>query len=179
MGLDYTYLDATYQSAETLTAAANSSQDASGNIHVQPGDRLPLTPRHLVKLRADYRFFRRNGRLAWPCAPWRAAWRAAMKTASTSPTAYTNMGPGRSAGYAVWDLTGEYRPTTQLTVFGQVNNVFDRRYATAAQLGATGFTSDGNFVARPFAAVGGGKYPLMHATFTPRRAAQLLAGCAL
>lgn len=52
----------------------------------------------------------------------------------------------------------------QLTVFGQVNNVFDRRYATAAQLGATGFTSDGNFVARPFAAVGG-KYPLMHATF--------------
>ena len=56
MGLDYTYLDATYQSAETLTAAANSSQDASGNIRVQPGDRLPLTPRHLVKLRADYRF---------------------------------------------------------------------------------------------------------------------------
>uniref|UniRef100_UPI002FDB0BCF TonB-dependent receptor domain-containing protein n=1 Tax=Rivihabitans pingtungensis TaxID=1054498 RepID=UPI002FDB0BCF len=162
-GLDYTYLDATYQSAETLTAAANSSQDASGNIHVQPGDRLPLTPRHLVKLRADYRF----------SPQWQAG--VAMRAVAGSlargnengqhqSDGVYNMGPGRSAGYAVWDLTGEYRPTAQLTVFGQVNNVFDRRYATAAQLGATGFTSDGNFVARPFAAVGG-KYPLMHATF--------------
>ena len=162
-GLDYTYLDATYQSAETLTAAANSSQDASGNIHVQPGDRLPLTPRHLVKLRADYRF----------SPQWQAG--VAMRAVAGSlargnengqhqSDGVYNLGPGRSAGYAVWDLTGEYRPTTQLTVFGQVNNVFDRRYATAAQLGATGFTSDGNFVARPFAAVGG-KYPLMHATF--------------
>ena len=162
-GLDYTYLDATYQSAETLTAAANSSQDASGNIRVQPGDRLPLTPRHLVKLRADYRF----------SPQWQAG--VAMRAVAGSlargnengqhqSDGVYNLGPGRSAGYAVWDLTGEYRPTTQLTVFGQVNNVFDRRYATAAQLGATGFTSDGNFVARPFAAVGG-KYPLMHATF--------------
>ena len=162
-GLDYTYLDATYQSAETLTAAANSSQDASGNIRVQPGDRLPLTPRHLVKLRADYRF----------SPQWQAG--VAMRAVAGSlargnengqhqSDGVYNLGPGRSAGYAVWDLTGEYRPTTQLTVFGQVNNVFDRRYATAAQLGATGFTSAGNFVARPFAAVGG-KYPLMHATF--------------
>jgi outer membrane receptor protein involved in Fe transport len=162
-GLDYTYLDATYQSAETLTAAANSSQDASGNIRVQPGDRLPLTPRHLVKLRADYRF----------SPQWQAG--VAMRAVAGSlargnengqhqSDGVYNLGPGRSAGYAVWDLTGEYRPTAQLTVFGQVNNVFDRRYATAAQLGATGFTSDGNFVARPFAAVGG-KYPLMHATF--------------
>lgn len=162
-GLDYTYLDATYQSAETLTAAANSSQDASGNIRVQPGDRLPLTPRHLFKLRADYRF----------SPQWQAG--VAMRAVAGSlargnengqhqSDGVYNLGPGRSAGYAVWDLTGEYRPTTQLTVFGQVNNVFDRRYATAAQLGATGFTSDGNFVARPFAAVGS-KYPLMHATF--------------
>lgn len=162
-GLDYTYLDATYQSAETLTAAANSSQDASGNIRVQPGDRLPLTPRHLVKLRADYRF----------SPQWQAG--VAMRAVAGSlargnengqhqSDGVYNLGPGRSAGYAVWDLTGEYRPTTQLTVFGQVNNVFDRRYASAAQLGATGLTSDGNFVARPFAAVGG-KYPLMHATF--------------
>ena len=52
----------------------------------------------------------------------------------------------------------------QLTVFGQVNNVFDRRYATAAQLGATSLTSAWQFCSAPFAAVGG-KVPLMHATF--------------
>jgi outer membrane receptor protein involved in Fe transport len=31
-----------------------------------------------------------------------------------------------------------------------VNNLFDRKYATAAQLGATGFDARGSFVARPF-----------------------------
>ena len=36
---------------------------------------------------------------------------------------------------------------------------------TAAQLGATGFTNAGNFVARPFAVAANGEYPLQRATF--------------
>ena len=35
---------------------------------------------------------------------------------------------------------------------------------SAAQLGPTGFTEAGNFIARPFAAIGGA-FPLLHATF--------------
>jgi hypothetical protein len=42
--------------------------------------------------------------------------------------------------------------------------VFDRRYYTAAQLGPTGFTDTGNFVARPFDSVDG-EFPIRHATF--------------
>ena len=57
-----------------------------------------------------------------------------------------------------------YRHTPALKLFAQINNLFDRRYSTAAQLGATGFDDNGNFVARPFAAVDG-EYPLRHATF--------------
>ena len=110
-GLDYTYLDATYQSAETLTAAASSNQDASGfNVRVQPGDRLPLTPPSGQAAR----------RLSLFSPQWQAG--VAMRAVAGSlargnengqhqSDGVYNLGPGRSAGYAVWDLTGEYRPT--------------------------------------------------------------------
>jgi hypothetical protein len=48
--------------------------------------------------------------------------------------------------------------------FVQINNLFDHHYYTAAQLGPTGFTANGNFIARPFPAVNG-VFPLVHATF--------------
>lgn len=61
------------------------------------------------------------------------------------------MPPGRAA---VFDLGMTYEPAPRLRVFIHVDNLFDRRYATAAQLNATGLTADGNFIARPFAASG-------------------------
>jgi len=42
----------------------------------------------------------------------------------------------------------------QLSFFAQVNNLFNRSYTTAAQLGATGFTANGNFIARSFSSIG-------------------------
>ncbi|MCI1143039.1 hypothetical protein MOP88_13310 [Sphingomonas sp. WKB10] len=53
-----------------------------------------------------------------------------------------------------------------ITLYVQVSNVFDKRYTTAAQLGATAFDAAGRFVARPFAApVIDGERPLLHASF--------------
>ena len=75
------------------------------------------------------------------------------------------LGPGRSAGYAVANLGLEFRPSASLKVFAQVRNLFDRRYDTAAQLGATAFDAQGNFVARPFAPNAEGDRPLVHSTF--------------
>jgi hypothetical protein len=46
----------------------------------------------------------------------------------------------------------------------QFNNVFDKQYYTAAQLQGTGFTGNGNYIARPFPAVGG-EFPIQQATF--------------
>ncbi len=48
--------------------------------------------------------------------------------------------------------------------FVQMNNLLDRHYYTAAQLGATGFTAQGTFLAGPLPAVGG-QFPLVSATF--------------
>lgn len=56
-GAHYTWLQATYQSTETLGGSANSSSDASspgldGNIVIKPGDTIPLTPKQIFKLHA-------------------------------------------------------------------------------------------------------------------------------
>jgi len=159
----YTWLDAAFASGETLPSPANSSADADGNIGIEPGDRLPLVPRHLFKARAE-----------WTITP---AWSAELGMLATSaatargnengahrPDGVRFLGAGRTPGYAVFDAGTTVRATPRLSLFAQVDNLFDRRHATAAQLGATGFTADGNFIARPFAAQGdnGG---IVHATF--------------
>jgi len=59
-------------------------------------------------------------------------------------------------------------------VFIHVENLFDKAYASAAQLGPTAFDASGAFVARPFAApIIDGERPLLSSTFyapgAPRR----------
>lgn len=153
LSVGYTYLDATFRSAEQINAAANSSADDDGNIAVRPGDRLPLIPRHLFKARA-----------AWRIMPAWAVEAGVLAVSGSSARGNENglhqpdgtyfLGSGRSAGYALFDLGTTFEAAPRLRLFAQVNNLFDRRYATAAQLNATGLTAAGNFIARPFAAAG-------------------------
>jgi outer membrane receptor protein involved in Fe transport len=75
------------------------------------------------------------------------------------------LGPGRSAGYAVVNINAAWKPARGLKLFAQVNNLLDRCYSTAAQLGATGFDATGGFQSRPFPANANGDRPLRHATF--------------
>jgi outer membrane receptor protein involved in Fe transport len=74
------------------------------------------------------------------------------------------LGPGRSGGYSVMNLGGRYAIHKNLELFGQINNLLNHRYYTAAQLGATGITPQGTFLARPFPAVNG-QFPLVNSTF--------------
>ena len=76
------------------------------------------------------------------------------------------LGPGKAPGYAIFNLGVDYRPLPRLKLFAQANNLFDIKYYTAAQLGATGFTNTGSFIARPFATpVIAGERALVSATF--------------
>ena len=74
-------------------------------------------------------------------------------------------GPGRSAGYAVLNMNADYKPTQRLKFFVNVGNVLNRRYNSAAHLGANGFDANGNFAARPLPRDANGDYPVRHATF--------------
>lgn len=58
MGANYTYLDASYRSDETLLGEANSSND-DGQISVKSGDRIPMIPRNIFKAFVNYQMSER------------------------------------------------------------------------------------------------------------------------
>jgi outer membrane receptor protein involved in Fe transport len=171
VGANVTLLDATYRSAETIGGAGNSSNDAAaagfpgndGNIQIRPGDRIPLLPRRLLKLYADWT----------PTAQWRVG--LDMSAASGTslrgnengqnvPDGVFYTGPGRSAGYGVLNLGVDYKPTPGVKLFVQVTNLLDRRYTTGGQLGTNGFTVNGNYIARALPQDANGNYPISRAT---------------
>jgi outer membrane receptor protein involved in Fe transport len=170
LGANYTYLDATYQSEETLAGAANSSNDAGtsglpevGNIQVTKGNRIPLIPRQMLKLSADYQFSSAFSVNASVVAVSSSYARGNENNAHQAVGLHY-LGSGESAGYAIFNLGAQYRVDPKLKLFGQINNLFDRQYNTAAMLGATGFTANGSFTARAFPAISG-SYPLVNSTF--------------
>jgi outer membrane receptor protein involved in Fe transport len=172
VGASYTLLDATFQSAELLGGAGNSSNEEAeagfpgvdGNIAIHPGNRIPLVPRHLLKLFAELPLGPAYSLGADVTAVGGSFARGNENNAHQADGTYY-LGSGRSGGYAVLNLSADWRPLKGLTLFAQVNNLFDRQYASAAQLGATAFDANGNFLARPFAANANGDRPLVGSTF--------------
>ena len=177
VGFNYTWLDATFRSSETVTAAANSSNDATfpgfdGNTDIVPGNRIPLAPRQIIK-----------GYLKWDVSPQLnidldaiyigSSYARGNENNQHQPDGVYYLGEGRSSGYAVVNLGADWRPNDRLKFFVLVSNLLDRQYASGAQLGAAGFDATGNFVARPFTGpVINGERPLRYTTFyapgTPR-----------
>ena len=169
-GANYTYLDATYQSRERLNAAGNSSNDAvspdfDGTIVVVAGDRIPLVPRNLAKVYADLELTPQFS-LAADMQAASGSIARGNENNSHQPDGVYYLGPGKTSGFAVFNLGADWRAAPGWKLFVQANNIFDTKYNTGAQLGVTGFTNSGSFIARPFASpVIGGARPLVHATF--------------
>ena len=170
-GAGYTYLNATYQSAETVGGAGNSTNDIAaagargfaGVIEIQPGDRITLVPAHTMKAFADFQAAPRLS-LDVNLIAASGAYARGNENNRHQPDGTYYLGPGTSGAYAIVNLGGRYQITRRLEAVGQINNLFNTRYHTAAQLGATGFTSTGDFIARPLPAIGG-QFPLVSATF--------------
>lgn len=173
LGANYTFLAATYRSTEVVDGSSNSSNSEAveeglpgvdGTITVNKGDRIPLVPRQIFKLFTDVQLSE-----AWSVNLDMTAVGGSLARGNENgqhqPDGVYYLGPGRSAGYAVWNLGADYKPTKGLKLFAQINNILDRKYSTAAQLGATGFDASGAFQARPFPVNSEGDRPLRHATF--------------
>ena len=70
VGSNYTFLNATYQSPQTIDGGSNSTNDSAlagqpgidDDIHIVPGDFIPQVPRNLFKLYGQYQaFFQADG----------------------------------------------------------------------------------------------------------------------
>ncbi len=168
IGGGYTFLDATYQSEEEVNGESNSSSDAEapgleGLIEIEPGAKIPLIPQHMFKLFADLQATKKFS-LNFGVLALSSSYARGNENNEHEPDGTYYLGEGKSPGYAVANFGARYEVNRHLEFFVRVNNLFDKRYFTAAQLGPTGFTADGNFIARPFAAVDG-EFPVQHATF--------------
>lgn len=171
LGAGYTYLHATFESKETLNGESNSSNDAAltgargldGSIEITPGDRIPLVPAQLFKAFADVQVTSRLGVNVNVIAVGRSYARGNENNRHTPDGVYY-LGPGAANAYRVVNLGARYALTRRLQMIGQVDNLFDRKYFTAAQLGPAGFTEAGAFIAQPLPPIDG-EFPVRQTTF--------------
>lgn len=179
VNLGYTLLSATFESAQEVNGSANSTNHAAlggargleGVIDIKPGNQIPMVPRHLLKASVGVDLTARATVTLGLVAAGSSFARGNENNAH-QPDGTVYLGEGSAPGYGVLNLGVRYRLGAGVYVTGQVDNLLDHSYVTAAQLGATGFTATGRFAARPLPAVGA-DFPVRQTTFVapgaPRR----------
>jgi outer membrane receptor protein involved in Fe transport len=167
LGGNYTFLAATYQSAQTIDGGSNSTNDGGagmdGDIAVEPGDRIPQVPRNILKAFAEYQ---PAGKISVDL-DFEAVGRSYARGNENNrdqPDGIYYLGQGYSPGYGVVNLGAHYQVRKWVRLSVQIDNLLNHRYYTAAQLGPSPFDNAGNFVAQPFPAVSG-NYPIRTTTF--------------
>jgi iron complex outermembrane receptor protein len=129
----YSFVDATFRSPLTVNSPSNPFSDASGDIRVRPGDRLPGIPKSRLKAGADYSITSR--------------WSAGASIVMVGDQIYHGDESNQNAplpGYAVASLRSTYRLDKRLEIFGNVQNLFDKRYANYGLYGdPTGVNAPG------------------------------------
>lgn len=120
---NYAFVDATFRSPIRLSSPNNPAADADGDIDVQPGDRIPSIPRHRLKAGFDY--------LLTP------EWKFGMDVVGVG-SQFLRGDEGNDnlqlPGYAVVNLHSSYQLTKNVQIYGLVENLFDKQFATFGTL---------------------------------------------
>jgi iron complex outermembrane receptor protein len=128
---NYTFVDATYRDAITISSPNNPLADPDGNIHVLRGDHIPGVPAHRFKAGAEYSF---TDRLKVG---------ADLNVVGSQWLIHddSNLNP-KVPAYWVVNLHGSYQVNKTFEVFGLINNLFNQHYYAAGTFFDTGgFTS--------------------------------------
>jgi len=123
VGVHYTLLDATFQTAFTAPSALHP-EAVDGLIDVPAGARIPSVPRHIVKVAVDYR------------SPFGLS--AGMSVVGNTGQYLRGDEANLLApvpGYVVVNARAAYRVWTHASVFVMVNNLFDTDTSTFGVLG--------------------------------------------
>ena len=124
---NYTYLDATYLTTFTENSANHPDADDDGLITVHRGDHIPGLPRNSFKLGGDFTL-------------WEGLTIGGDVVANSGQylrSDEANLLP-KVPGYAVFNLRAVYAFNEHVSVFGRIDNVFDREYYTFGILGEPG-----------------------------------------
>jgi iron complex outermembrane receptor protein len=122
--LNYSYVQATFESALLLHSPLNSYADANGNIHVVPGDVLPGMPAHRIKAGGDIRMTQ----------DWVVGADATYESGQYFRGDESNQ-MGQLAGFAIVNLHSRYEVTDTVELFVDIANALNAKYATFGVLG--------------------------------------------
>ena len=170
-GAGYNWLSATFESRETVNGSGNSTNEEAqagargleGTIDIEPGYRIPFIPTHTLKIYADVQATTALA-IDVNVVGVSSSLARGNENGAHQPDGTYYLGPGDAPGYAVVDVSARFKATPWLQLFAQLNNLLDRRYYSAAQLGPAAFTQMGTFIARPLPAVNGA-FPVQQSTF--------------
>jgi len=132
--LNYTWLNATYQSHELVGSDYNSTADANGQIAINPGNHIPLIPQQMLKARVGYAFTR-DVTAGLDMMAVAGSFVRGNENNAHAPDGVNTFGSGRLPGYAIFNLSAQYQHSASLRLFASVKNLLDRRYYTAGLLG--------------------------------------------
>jgi len=136
--LNFSYVQATFESALVVPSPSNPYQNADGDIQVEPGDRLPGIPEYRLKVGLDYRL--------------PSAFSIGATVTVVSDVYYVGDESNQLApigGYTVVNLHATYQPVRHAQLFVSVYNLLNRKYATwgilsdPTGIGAPGVPVDG------------------------------------
>ena len=139
--LHYNYLRAVFRSSACVLAENNSTAGRGGcgedEIRVSSGDRLPGLPAHSLKGALSGRATAALRVGADLVAYSRQYARGNENNAHRPDDEFD--GRGRVPGYALFNMSTDYRLSGGWMLFGRIDNVFDKRYATGGVLAENPF----------------------------------------
>ena len=152
--VNYSFINATFQSAFALSSPDNPFADAAGNIQVRRGDQLPGVPQHRLKVNIDYA----------ATDEWKLGGNLIYTSSQFFFGDASNQNP-KLPGYWVAELHSSYQISENVELFAIIQNLFNNQYATFGVFGDVTKTplpgvanpSDPRFVtlAAPVAVFGG------------------------
>src|SRR5207249_3028087 len=146
-----------FQSTQLLNGGSNSSNNSNqagqpgvdGNITITPGDRIPQTPQHVLKVFADYKPFSKL-MIDFNVIAVSSSFARGNENNQHQPDGTYYLGSGSSPAYATANMGLRYIVNDHIQLFAQMNNLTDHHYSTAAQLNTSPYDDAGHFIARPF-----------------------------
>ncbi|HWI11104.1 MAG TPA: TonB-dependent receptor, partial [Burkholderiaceae bacterium] len=149
--VSYSYLRASFESSACLVSASNSSAGSSAacaadEIEVRPGNRLPGLPAHSAKFTVDARALP-NWSVGAQLAAYSSLFVRGNENNAQQADGIDFFGSGKIGGFALVNLTTNWKLGSGWELFAKVSNLFDRRYASGGLLAENAFDAHGSLLA--------------------------------
>ncbi len=162
--LNYTWMRATFESPAQLINDANSSNTQATStqafVNVEAGDQIPGMPNHIIQANWNHKFTSDFDATLSMVAHSSSFVRGNENNKHQPRLAnnvdlnndgvvdidkYDYTGRGFISGYALFNFRANYRIRNGVSLFVRVDNLLDKQYATAGNLGRNPFTPNGTF----------------------------------